>query len=271
MIRATEDVGPIKEGDLLLYAHMQQPPSVEPGDEVTAGEEIGKVGATGYGPEVTRDEFDPHLHLGWYTDDEQRADSASGAMNPYPLVEWIKNSGGEASGSETEDVAPSAAPTPEECGRPSGTESSASGEVKGTGTGKEVYQEALKYDGVQYVLGGLAACKPGEQMDCTCLTLTVFKQFGFDLPDSPQDQRNYGEPVTGEPKAGDLIIYEDPGDGTGGHAAIARGDGGVFHCASAALGCLESPDYRQSGATPVAEVRRLVDGSEGSASSGGGE
>lgn len=103
------------------------------------------------------------------------------------------------------------------------------------------------------------------------MTLTVFKQFGFDLPDSPQDQRNYGEPVTGEPKAGDLIIYEDPGDGTGGHAAIARGDGGVFHCASAALGCLESPDYRQSGATPVAEVRRLVDGSEGSASSGGGE
>lgn len=268
MIRATEDVGPVKKGDLLLYAHMQEPPSVEPGDEVTAGDEIGKVGATGYGPEVTRDEFDPHLHLGWYTEDEGRAESASGAMNPYPLVEWVENNDSEAAGSETEDVAPTAAPTPEECDEPSGT-SSGSGEVKGTGTGKEVYQEALKYDGVQYVLGGLAACKPGEQMDCTCLTLTVFKEFGFNLPDSPQDQRSYGEPVEGEPKAGDLIIYEDPGDGTGGHAAIARGDGGVFHCASAALGCLESPDYRQSGATPVAEVRRLVDGSEGGGSGGG--
>lgn len=138
--------------------------------------------------------------------------------------------------------------------------------AEGTGTGKEVVEEARRYDGVDYVLGGLAACKPGEQMDCTCLTLTVFKEFGFtgpkELPDSPQGQREYGEPVEGEPKAGDLIIYEDPGDGTGGHAGIATGDGGIFHCASAELGCLYTADYHDGGLTPVVEVRRLVDGGD---------
>jgi hypothetical protein len=148
------------------------------------------------------------------------------------------------------------------------------GEIKGTGTGKEVVEEAMKYDGVSYVLGGLSACIPGEQMDCTCLTRTVFEKFGYSgnnaLPDMPQELRNYGQPVEGEPKAGDVLIWPDPGDGTGGHAGIATGDGGVFHCASAKLGCLYAKDYKAikvGNGQGVDEVRRLV-GSEGSESPG---
>ncbi len=268
MIRATEDVGPVKKGDLLLYAHMQEPPSVGPGDEVTAGEEIGKVGATGYGPEVTRDEFDPHLHVGWYTEDESRADSPSGAMNPYPLLEWVKNNGGEAAGSETEDVAPTAAPAPEECKSPSGTGTGSgkgSGEVLGSASGKAVLEEARKYDGTAYKI---YACEPGSLMDCSCLTMTAFKKFGISLPWPVMDQTNYGKPVEGEPQAGDLIFY-GPGGGYPGHVGIANGEGGIFHCASPALGCLESPDYKTAGPTPVMEVRRLVDGSEGGSGGGG--
>lgn len=165
--------------------------------------------------------------------------------------EFCRNAGGDGGGS----------------GGPGG---SGGGEARGSGSGREVYEEATRYDGVDYVLGGPAQCVPGETMDCTCLTLTVFKEFGIDLPDAPQQQRGFGEPVDGEPQVGDLIIYEDPGDGTGGHAGIADGNGGIFHCASEALGCLHSPDYTQAGASPVAEVRRLVDGGDGSGGNGGG-
>ncbi len=143
--------------------------------------------------------------------------------------------------------------------------------VIGSGAGQDVVEEAAQYEGTDYVLGGLEECVPGKAMDCTCLTMTVFEEFGYDgadtLPDSPQDLLSYGESVpVEEAQAGDVIVYADPGDGTGGHAAIATGDGGVFHCASPALGCIFTLDYESAGVTPPIAARRLVD--EGS---GGGD
>lgn len=94
MVEASEDVGPIERGDLLYYAHMNGPTRLEPGEEVEAGQKIGEVGDTGQGPEVTRGKFRPHLHLGWYERrsffGEDRAETDSGAMNPYPLLRWIE-------------------------------------------------------------------------------------------------------------------------------------------------------------------------------------
>ena len=90
-------------------------------------------------------------------------------------------------------------------------------------------EEAKKYLGVPYVLGGLDVCDPGRRMDCTCLTRTVYAKFGHNLPDCPTCLWRYGDPVEGEPQAGDLLVWDDPGDGTGGHVAISLGNGQIIH------------------------------------------
>ncbi|QIN85515.1 peptidoglycan DD-metalloendopeptidase family protein (plasmid) [Rubrobacter tropicus] len=269
MVKATESVGPIEEGDLLYYAHMKPPgPSVEPGQEVSAGDQIGAVGSTGYGPEVTEGEMEQHLHFGWYTNSDSRAETDAGAMNPYPLLEWLKENGGTADNSD--DLAPSPTDAPAYCTSPlarlfgfftggggdsSGTETPPSGggspdggSTSGSGDGQAAVEEAKKYLGVPYVLAGPEGCIPGEQMDCTCLTTTAFEQFGVTLPDDPGQVPSYGEKVTGEPQAGDIHVWGDPGDGTGGHVAIDMGDGNIIHANMVTMDVAiapmyDSPDY----------------------------
>lgn len=281
MVKASESVGPIQEGDLLYYAHMSGEPEVSEGDSIEAGQVIGKVGSTGYGPEVTDDKMPEHLHFGWYDMSNKRAEAPSGAMNPFPLLEYLKDNGGTATGGDT--VAPSGEGLPSYClplrglgiikgigERISGLGGGGSGEssdgggggpVRGTGTGKEVVAEAEKYLGVRYVLGGSDVCVPGETMDCTCLTTTVFRSFGYDgadaLPDYPQALADYGKPVEGEPKAGDVFVYGDPGDGTGGHVAIAMGDGRIIHANMGTMSTSIS-DSPEAGGDIVA-TRRLID------------
>ena len=92
MISAGYDAGPVKRGDALYYAHLRGPSTLQPGDEVAAGQKIGEVGDTGGGPEGTIGRFPEHLHLGWYArtpDISARAQAESGALNPYPLLAWI--------------------------------------------------------------------------------------------------------------------------------------------------------------------------------------
>lgn len=98
MIRAAHGIGPVKKGDLFYYAHMDRQSSLPIGAEVEAGDQVGVVGDTGYGPEGTRGQFPPHLHLGWYDTTGTTSEAPSGAMNPYPLLEWIKRNGGTAAG-----------------------------------------------------------------------------------------------------------------------------------------------------------------------------
>ena len=277
MVEAAEDVGPVKAGDRLYYAHLLESPSVKPGDTVEAGDVIGKVGSTGEGPvgSILPEGRGEHLHLGWYDDTGNRAAAASGAMDPYPLLEWLRENGGTATGTGGGSAlgAPASSvpaycrplqalglvPTapggggeavPTSSGPDGGGSGGDSGAEPGSGsaTGKQVVEEALKYQGVSYVLGGPEDCIPGEAMDCTCLTTTVYKEFGFDLPDAPESVLEYGEEVTGEPQAGDIHIWGDPGDGTGGHVAIEMGDGRLVH---ANMGTMDtsvtpfwdSPDY----------------------------
>jgi peptidoglycan LD-endopeptidase LytH len=94
MVRAAYDIGPVERGDLLYYAHLREPSPLEPGDEVVAGQQIGEVGRTAGEEEGTVADFPPHLHLGWYDrgflSSGDRAQAASGAMNPYPLLRWIE-------------------------------------------------------------------------------------------------------------------------------------------------------------------------------------
>lgn len=98
MLEAADSVGPIRQGDLFYYAHLDRESALEIGTRVRAGQVVGYAGDTGQGPEVTRGLFPPHLHLGWYDATGSRSDVASGAMNPYPLLEWIKANGGAVVG-----------------------------------------------------------------------------------------------------------------------------------------------------------------------------
>lgn len=284
MVKADEDIGPVQKGDLLYYAHMSGKPQVQEGQKVEAGDVLGKVGDTGDGPEVTTGKFEPHLHFGWYDMSQERAEAPTGAMNPFPLLEYLKDNGGTVTGGPGDGgtVAPSGESLPSYCmplkglgfltgigerissiggGGESPSDEGGGGPVKGTGTGKEVVAEAEKYLGVRYVLGGSDVCVPGETMDCTCLTTTVFREFGYDganaLPDYPQALASIGKPVTGEPQAGDVFVYGDPGDGTGGHVAIAMGDGRIIHANMGTMSTSTSPSPNY-GAEIVA-VRRLID------------
>jgi murein DD-endopeptidase MepM/ murein hydrolase activator NlpD len=98
MLEAASSVGPVKGGDLFYYAHLDRESALKIGTRVRAGQVVGYAGDTGQGPEVTRGLFPPHLHLGWYDASGARSPVASGAMNPYPLLEWIKASGGAITG-----------------------------------------------------------------------------------------------------------------------------------------------------------------------------
>ena len=98
MVRADYSIGPVKAGDLFYYAHLRTRSPLEIGDRVAAGQVVGYSGDTGQGPPGTSGLFPTHLHLGWYDGTGGRQQATSGAMNPYPLLEWIKANGGAVSG-----------------------------------------------------------------------------------------------------------------------------------------------------------------------------
>lgn len=68
------------------YAHLSRyAPGLGRGSRVRAGQLLGYVGDTGYGPEGTTGMFDPHLHFGIY-------DSTFKAVNAYPFLQfWQQN------------------------------------------------------------------------------------------------------------------------------------------------------------------------------------
>ena len=252
-----------------------------------AGDVIGKVGSTGEGPvgSILPDGRGEHLHLGWYDSTGSRSSAASGAMDPFPLLAWLRQNGRTATGtggnvalgapassvpayckplqvlglvpeaapggsSPTGEAVPTSLSEDGKSGGGSGDGSgngsgakSGSGSGSGSGTGQQVVEEALKYEGTPYVLGGPDQCIPGEAMDCTCLTTTVFREFGYELPDMPTALTDYGEPVEGGPQAGDIHVWGDPGDGTGGHVAIDMGDGNIVHANMGTMSTSVAPMY----------------------------
>lgn len=129
MIEAAYSIGPIQKGDTLYYAHQNVPTSVSIGDSVKAGQQIGVVGDTGYGGEATHGQMPFHLHQGWYDPSGARAEASSGAMNPYPMLQWLIDNGGTVSGGD-----PAAGDEPESCENPTdGQEPPAGGPDSGGG------------------------------------------------------------------------------------------------------------------------------------------
>ncbi|MFN2590004.1 MAG: M23 family metallopeptidase [Actinomycetota bacterium] len=67
------------DGRYYFYCHLSAiAQGLREGDPVRAGEIIGRVGNTGYGPPGHRDEFPAHLHFG--------IQAGSGWVNPYPTL-----------------------------------------------------------------------------------------------------------------------------------------------------------------------------------------
>ena len=76
------------EGAYFYYAHLERyAEGIEEGSKVKAGQIIGYMGDSGYGPEGTVGEFAVHLHFGIYLTLEGKEFS----VNPYPILRRLEN------------------------------------------------------------------------------------------------------------------------------------------------------------------------------------
>lgn len=73
-------------GAYFYYAHLDSYADLAIGDEVKAGDFLGYMGDTGYGPEGTNGKFPVHLHLGIYI--YQNGTEIS--INPYPVLRYTE-------------------------------------------------------------------------------------------------------------------------------------------------------------------------------------
>ena len=73
-------------GVYFYYAHLHSYADIDVGDKVKAGDVIGYMGDTGYGPEGTTGKFAVHLHLGIYIYPEGKELS----VNPYWILRYIE-------------------------------------------------------------------------------------------------------------------------------------------------------------------------------------
>ena len=89
-----------------------------------------------------------------------------------------------------------------------------------SGTGADVVNYALQFQGIPYVYGGT---DPATGFDCSGFTQYVFAHFGISLPRTADAQRSAGVPVT-DPAPGDLLVTSD-----GSHVGIYVGGGRMIH------------------------------------------
>ena len=76
-------------GNYYYYAHLASyAKEWNAGEPVEAGELLGYMGDTGYGPEGTTGQFPVHLHLGIYV--PLGADQEM-AVNPYWMLKYLEN------------------------------------------------------------------------------------------------------------------------------------------------------------------------------------
>mgnify|MGYP000326971875 CR=1 FL=1 len=77
-------------GGYFYYAHLYDyAPDLKLGDRVVAGQLLGFMGDSGYGPEGTTGKFDVHLHLGIYVNSDL-PDTGEMSVNPYYLLKLLE-------------------------------------------------------------------------------------------------------------------------------------------------------------------------------------
>jgi murein DD-endopeptidase MepM/ murein hydrolase activator NlpD len=77
-------------GGYFYYAHFASyAPDLEIGDSVIAGQVLGFMGDSGYGPEGTTGQFDVHLHLGIYVSSDVLG-TGEMSINPYWILKLLE-------------------------------------------------------------------------------------------------------------------------------------------------------------------------------------
>lgn len=75
-------------GGYFYYAHLDSySKEYRVGDAVSAGEVLGLMGDTGYGPEGTKGQFNVHLHFGIYIRTEDQKEIS---VNPYWILRYLE-------------------------------------------------------------------------------------------------------------------------------------------------------------------------------------
>ncbi|MDX6380462.1 MAG: hypothetical protein QOI57_1486 [Rubrobacteraceae bacterium] len=90
--------------------------------------------------------------------------------------------------------------------------------------GQDVVTEARKWINVPYRLGGISH----RGIDCSGLTMMVYKKAGVSLPHSDNQQYRHGRKVSGSPEPGDLVFFNEHGKGIS-HEGIYAGNGKFIH------------------------------------------
>jgi len=74
-------------GIYYYYAHLDSYSNIKEGQRVRAGEILGYMGDSGYGPEGTKGKFAVHLHIGIYV----YVDGIEVSLNPYYILCQMEN------------------------------------------------------------------------------------------------------------------------------------------------------------------------------------
>lgn len=115
----------------------------------------------------------------------------------------------------------------------------------GSASGNAVAQFALQFKGNPYVYGGTSLTNGA---DCSGFVMSVYKNFGVDLPHSSSADRHVGSAVASleEAQPGDLICYS-------GHVALYIGDNQIVHASTKKTGIIVSrANYRN-----IVAIRRI--------------
>lgn len=115
----------------------------------------------------------------------------------------------------------------------------------GSGKGADIANYACKFIGNPYVAGGTSLTNGA---DCSGFVMSVYKNFGINLPRSSYAQSTVGKGVSySEARPGDVIYY-------GGHVGIYIGNGQIVHASTERTGIkITSATYRS-----IITVRRIV-------------
>lgn len=115
----------------------------------------------------------------------------------------------------------------------------------GGGKGQDIANYACKFIGNPYVAGGTSLTNGA---DCSGFVMSVYKNFGINLPRSSYSQSTVGKGVSySDARPGDVIYY-------GGHVGIYIGNGQIVHASTERTGIkITSATYRN-----IITVRRIV-------------